>query len=122
VAKAVDLIEQHVNLLVIDPFPPGTQDPRGLVGTVLHEFGNERFELPTDKPLTLAAYQVEPIETAYVETFAVGDCIPDMRLFLHDAHYIYVPLEEIYQTTWSVLPVEIRALLEPHRDLNSKDR
>jgi hypothetical protein len=113
VAKAIDLIEQRVNLLIVDPFPPGTHDLRGLAGAILDELGSERFELPADKPLTLAAYQVEPTEVAYVETLAIGDSLPDMPLFLYDAHHIYVPLEETYQTTWSVLPGEIRALLEP---------
>jgi hypothetical protein len=113
VTNAFDLIEQRVNLLIVDPFPPGTHDPRGLVGAVLDEFGSQPFELPPDKPLTLAAYQVEPVEMAYVETIAVGDRLPDMPLFLYDAHHIYVPLEETYQTTWSVLPGEIRELLEP---------
>jgi len=72
------LIEHQVNLLIIDPFPPGTHDPRGVVGAVLDEFTNQQFELPPDKPLTLAAYQVEPIKTAYVETIACGDRLPDM--------------------------------------------
>jgi hypothetical protein len=112
VAKAIDLIEQQVNLLIIDPFPPGTHDPRGVVGAVLDEFGNQQFDLPPDKPLTLATYQVEPIATAYAETLAVGDRLPDMPLFLYNAHHIYVPLEETYQTTWNVLPIEIRNLLE----------
>jgi hypothetical protein len=35
-----------------------------------------------------------------------------MPLFLYDEHYVNVPLEETYQTTWSMLPVEIRQLLE----------
>jgi hypothetical protein len=42
------------------------------------EFTDQQFELPPDKPLTLAAYQVEPIKTAYVEAVAVGDQLPDM--------------------------------------------
>src|SRR5438132_1415788 len=66
-----------------------------------------------DKPLTLAAYQVEPIETSYVEPIAVGDPLPEMPLFLFDEYGISVPLEETYQTTWNVLPAEIRQLLEP---------
>ncbi len=111
--KAIDLIEQQVNLLIIDPFPPGTHDPRGIVGAVLDEISSQRFELPADKPLTLAAYQVEPIKMAYVETIACGVRLPDMPLFLYGEHHIYVPLEETYQSTWSVLPVEIRNLLEP---------
>ena len=36
-----------------------------------------------DKPLTLAAYQVGPVRTAYIEPVAVGDRFPDMPLFLY---------------------------------------
>ena len=110
--KAVDLLQQQVNLLIIDPFPPGPHDPNGIHGAIWGELTDQPFELPKDKPLTLAAYQVEPIKTAYVETIAVGDRLPDMPLFLYDEYGIDVPLEETYETTWNVLPVEIRQLLE----------
>jgi hypothetical protein len=113
VDKALDLLQQQVNLLIIDPFPPGSHDPQGLPKAIVDEFTDLSFELPPDKPLTLAAYQVEPIRTAYVEPVAVGDRLPDMPLFLYGESYIPVPLEETYQTTWNVLPVELRNLLEP---------
>jgi len=113
VDKAVDWIGQQVNLLVVDPFPPGPHDPRGIHRAIWDEFTDQPFELPPDKPLTMAAYQVAPISTAYVEPIAVGDRLPDMPLFLYDELYVNVPLEETYQTTWSVLPIEIRRLLEP---------
>lgn len=113
VDKAVDLLEQQVNLLILDPFRPGTHDPQGIHNAIWEKFTDQPFELPADKRLTLAAYQVKPIKTAYVETIAVGDRLPDMPLFLYDVYYINVPLEETYQTTWNVLPVEIRRLLEP---------
>ncbi|MBI3467898.1 MAG: DUF4058 domain-containing protein, partial [Planctomycetes bacterium] len=107
------LIQQQVNLLIIDPFPPGPHDPQGVHKAIGDEFSDEPFELPPDKPLTLAAYQVEPIKTSYVEPIAVGDRLPDMPLFLYDEHYINVPLEETYQATRNVLPAELRQLLEP---------
>jgi hypothetical protein len=113
VEKAVDLIQQEVNLLIIDPFPPGRHDPQGIHGAIWEEFTNQRFELPADKPLTLAAYQVKPIMTSYVEPIAVGDPLPPMPLFLCEEYGISVPLEETYQTTWNVLPAEIRKLLDP---------
>jgi Protein of unknown function (DUF4058) len=113
VEKALDLIQQKVNLLIIDPFPPGAQDPQGIHGAIWEEFTGQKFELPPDKPLTLAAYQVEPLETSYVEPIAVGDPLPEMPLFLDGEYGINVPLEETYQTTWNVLPAEIRQLLEP---------
>lgn len=111
--KALDLVKQRVNLLVIDPFPPGRYDPNGIHGAIWGELTDQPFELPKDSPLTLASYQAEPLITAYVETIAVGDKLPDMPLFLHHEFGIEVPLEETYQTTWNVLPVEVRQLLEP---------
>jgi hypothetical protein len=113
VNKAIDLIQQQVNLLIIDPFPPGPHDPTGIHGAIWDELADQRFELPSDKPLTLVAYQVEPIRTSYVEPIVVGDRLPDMPLFLEADYYINVPLEETYQNTWHVLPGEIRRLLEP---------
>lgn len=111
--KAIDLLQQQVNLLIIDPFPPGPHDPNGIHGAIWSELTVQPFELPKDKPLALAAYQVEPIKTAYVETIAVGDRLPDMPLFLYDEYGIDVPLDETYQSTWNMLPIEIRQLLEP---------
>jgi hypothetical protein len=113
VDKAVDLIVQGVNLLVVDPFVPGEHDPQGVHKAIWDELTDEPFALPPDKPLTVAAYQAAPIRTAYVEPIAVGDPLPDMPLFLFEAAYITVPLEETYQTTWNVLPVQLRELLEP---------
>jgi hypothetical protein len=113
VDKAIDLLGQQVNLLIIDPFPPGRHDPQGIHGAIWTELTDESFELPADKPLTLAAYQVEPVKTCYVEPVAVGDRLPNMPVFLDGDFYIEAPLEETYQTTWNALPVEIRRLLEP---------
>jgi hypothetical protein len=113
VDKAVDLIQQKVNLLIIDPFPPGKYDPQGIHKAIWDEFTDEPFELPSDKPLTLVAYQVEPVQTAHVEPIAAGDRLPDMPLFLIGEQSIDVPLEDTYQATWNALPAEIRKLLQP---------
>jgi hypothetical protein len=58
------------------------------------ELSDEPFELPKDKPQTMAAYQVEPIKTACVEAIAVGGPLPDMPLYLYGECGIEVPLEE----------------------------
>jgi hypothetical protein len=112
VEKAVELIDDGVNLLVVDPFPPTRHDPQGIHKAIWDEFTDQAFELPPDKPLTLAAYQAEPTKTAYVEPIAVGDRLSDMPLFLYDDVYVAVPLEETYQATWKVLPAELQCLLE----------
>jgi hypothetical protein len=110
--KVTDLIARGVNLLVVDRFPPGPRDPQGIHKVIWDEFGEVPFELPPDKPLTLAAYQTQPERTAYVEPVAVGDPLPDMPLFLDYDFYVNVSLEATYQTTWNLLPKEVRALVQ----------
>lgn len=56
VEKAVDLIVQDVNLLIIDAFPPGPHDPQGIHKAVWDEFTDQDFALPAGRPLTFAAY------------------------------------------------------------------
>jgi hypothetical protein len=111
VEKTVDLLYDNINLLVIDPLPPGARDPQGIHKAIWDEITDEPFELPSDRKLTLAAYQAAAIKTAYVEPFAVGSPIPDMPLFLQNDFYINVPLEETYMDTWKVLPQLLRDLV-----------
>ena len=81
VDKCVDLLDQQVNLLIIDPFPPGAYDVGGIHQVISAVYADKPFELPADKPLTFVAYQVSPLLTAYVEPIAVGDPLPNMPLF-----------------------------------------
>ena len=46
-----------VHVLVVDPFPPGPHDPDGIHGAVWRAATGRAFDLPDDKPLTLAAYE-----------------------------------------------------------------
>lgn len=111
--KLADLIEKGVHLLVVDLFPPGPRDPFGIHKAIWDEFEVEDFDLPPDKPLILASYDAgEDDQTAYVETVGVGDVLPDMPIFLRPQHYVPVPLEATYQTTWNVFPSALKALLE----------
>jgi hypothetical protein len=102
-----------VNLLVVDLFPPSERDPQGIHKAICGEIGDRPFELPPDKPLTLASYRAFPIKTAYVEPVAVGDDLPEIPLFLTAETYIHPPLEEAYRTAWAVFPSVFKALLEP---------
>lgn len=112
VAKAVEFLRQGVHLLVIDLFPPGPRDPNGIHKAIWDEFQDEPFELPADKPLTLASYECGPDErTARVEPVGVGDVLPDMPLFLQPGLHVPVPLEATYATTWAVCPEPVRELL-----------
>ncbi|MFO7902806.1 MAG: DUF4058 family protein [Planctomycetota bacterium] len=110
--KAVALIRGGVNLLVVDLFPPSPRDPRGIHPVIWDEITDQPFSPPPGKPLTLAAYQSAPTKTAYVEPVAPGDQLPEMPLFLHAQWHVRAPLEQTYQSAWSVMPRPIKQLFE----------
>jgi len=112
VDKTVGLLRQGIHLLVIDLFPPSPRDPQGIHQLIWEEIDPEPFEVPSDKPLTLAAYSAGDVIKAFVEPVAVGDMLPDMALFLTDVLHVPAPLEQTYQTTWNVFPEELKELLE----------
>lgn len=112
VEKTADLIRQDIQLLVIDLFPPGPRDPQGIHKAIWDEFGEEDYEQPPDKPLTLAAYDAGPPRVAYVQPIGVGDVLPEMPLFLKPETYVPAPLEATYQATWAVFPAPLKGLLE----------
>jgi hypothetical protein len=108
VEKTLDLLRQDINVLVIDLFPPSARDPQGIHPLIWGEVGDEPFELPTDKPLTLAAYVAGLPWTAYVEPVAVGNSLPDMPVFLDAGTYVPVPLDSTYRETWDRCPREFK--------------
>jgi hypothetical protein len=110
--KAVAALQQGYHLLMIDLFPPGPADPRGLHDRVWRELEGGRFEPPAGKPLTLAAYRVGDGITAYVEPVAVGQALPDMPLFLDPDHYVNVPLESTYVAAYEGVPRRWRQVIE----------
>jgi hypothetical protein len=113
VDKACELLEARIHLLIVDPFPPGPRDPVGVHAAIWGEVRDEPFELPADKPLTLAAYECELTTRAYIEPVAVGEVLPQMPLFLEPDGCVMVPLELTYQTAFDVLPARWRNVLEP---------
>jgi hypothetical protein len=113
VGKSVQLLQQGVHLLLIDPFPPTPRDPSGLHAAVWKQLTGKKVP-PEEKPLTLAAYVAKGNDTysAYVEPIAAGDTLPDRPLFLTPDMYVYAPLEETYRIAWSSFPPPLRPLLE----------
>jgi hypothetical protein len=111
VEKSAELVLQGVHLLVIDLFPPSKRDPQGIHKAIWDEFQDEEFELPPDKPLTVAAYDAGPPPVAYVEPIAVGDSLPEMPIFLKPDFYVPAPLETTYQSTWGRFPAPMKRLL-----------
>lgn len=112
VAKAAQLLDQQIHLLVIDLYPPGRRDPEGIHGEIWQEIAGEEYALPPDKPLTLAAYEAALSVRAYVLHAAVGDKLPDMPLFLEPDQTTTVPLEATYSAAYAELPRRWRRVLE----------
>jgi hypothetical protein len=112
--KAAEFLRQGIHLLVIDLFPPTARDPQGIHKAIWDEIQETPFELPPDKPLTLASYSAGPVKVACVEPVAVSDILPEMPLFLAAEQYVPAPLEPTYQTAWAVYPAPLKgALLAP---------
>jgi len=112
VEKAGELLRQGINLLVVDLFPPSRRDPQGIHKAIWDEIREEPFDLPADKPMTLAAYSAGEPMTAYVEPIAVGDPLPALPIFLDQGIYVPAPLETTYQTTWDKCPDPVREVVE----------
>jgi hypothetical protein len=114
VQETLDLLEQGIHILIIDLFPPSTRDPRGIHKLIWDEIREEPFEMPPDRPLTLASYAADLPKRAYVEPVAVGGSLRDMPLFLDPYTYIPAPLESSYLATWTTCPKEFKqAITDP---------
>ncbi len=102
--KVYELLAQGINLLILDPLPPGNRDPNGIHAAIWEEVESESFALPKDKPLTLVAYECDLTTRALIETIAVGDPLPDMPLFLEPNGCVMVPLETTYMAAFAAMP------------------
>lgn len=68
------------------------------------EIREEPFELPADKPLTIAAYCAGPPQTAYVEPVVVGNPLSALPIFVDQRTCIPAPLQRICEATWAKCP------------------
>jgi hypothetical protein len=118
VDKSIDFLARGVHLVVIDLFPPTKRDPQGIHKAIWDEIDDEEpFELPSNQPLTLAAYVAGDVladvpPTAYVEPIGIGEAMPDLPAYLDLDEYVPVPLEATYVATWAKCPKDFRALVE----------
>lgn len=110
--KAVAALRNGIHLTVIDLHPPGRHDPHGIHCALWGEICDDAFELPPDKPLTLAAYSAGLCTTGYIEPVAVGDVLPEMPLFLASDAYISLPLEATYEEAMRGTPRHLKSILE----------
>jgi hypothetical protein len=115
VEKAAQFLRAGVHLLIIDLFPPGKSDPRGLHAAIWAEFSQgtaEPLELPREQPLLLASYLADDEVEAFLDPMSVGDSIPVAPLFLTTDHYINLPLEPSYMSAYATVPARWRDVLE----------
>jgi hypothetical protein len=114
VAKAVELLDGGVHLLIADLFPPTARDPQGVHLAIWQELVGEAegFAPPPDAPLTLVSYRAGPGPEAYVEPTAVGTPLIDMPIFLTRDTYVPVPLEATYQAAWEAVPAYWQNVIE----------
>ena len=111
VEKAADILNQGINLLVVDLFPPTPRDPQGMHKAIWDELSDEPFETTPGKPLIVASYQGGDIPTAYVEPVGLGDTLPSLPIFLSETRYIPAPLEVTYQEAWAAFPDMLKELM-----------
>jgi len=104
VKKATQYLGYGIHLLILDLQPPTSRDPQGIHGAIWDAIAGEEYVAPSDKPLTLAAYESGSGLRAFVEPIAVGDVLSPMPLFLWPGGHVPVPLEETYQAAWESFP------------------
>jgi hypothetical protein len=112
VNKAHAALHHGCHLLVVDLHPPGPYDPQGIHGAIWEDFDPADYDLPADKPLTLAAYVSGTLPEAYLEHVAVGDALPVMPLFVATDSHVNVPLEATYQAAYRGVPAYWRGVIE----------
>jgi hypothetical protein len=112
VKKATVMLNQGINLMIVDLYPPSPNDPNGIHAAIWSELGIGSFGPPTESRLTLAAYASDSGLNAYVEPTAVGRPLADMPLFLNSEEYVNIPLEETYMEALQGMPDHYLKILE----------
>lgn len=98
------LIEQGIQILIIDLFPPDTFDPEGLPRALEIESESVVPKTTVEEPLSLISLRVSDQVSGFVEFSAVGKDVPTMPLFLNSDRYVNVPLNKSYAEAWDSLP------------------
>lgn len=112
--KAVEAIDAGVHLLLVDLFPPGPCDRKGIHGAIRKRLqaSDEPFGFPANERLTLVSYAAGPQVEVDLERLAVGAVLPEMPLFLTLDRYVNVPLEASYVAAYQGMPAFWRDVLE----------
>lgn len=114
--KLNEALDRGVHLLVVDVFPPGNHDPRGVHAAFWQLRSSEAHGVTRQQPLGISAYRSDLTPTAYFEPLAVADLLPDMPVFLTPDRYVNVPLEKTYMESWRYFPARWKSVIEPGHD------
>jgi len=106
--KMFSALDQGINVVLVDLYPPTSRDPRGLHAVIAAAYGCEVTGLDPAKPFTLASYLAGDQRRGFAQPAGIGDSLAAMPLFLEDAYYIRLPLEETYMAAWRTIPRHIR--------------
>jgi hypothetical protein len=79
---------------------------------IRRQFGQTPRLLPDDTCRVAVAYSAGKKVTVYLESFALGEPIPPMPLFLLPTQAVTVPLEATYTEAWSKMPTDLREQVE----------
>lgn len=112
VEKAQESLYRGYHLLIVDLFPPGPRDPKGVHAVIWRGFSETAFELSPEEPLALLTYSAGPRKKAYIEPTKVGAELIDVPLFLTPDTYIDVPLEATYTAAYRGVARKWKAVLE----------
>jgi hypothetical protein len=110
--KIETALRTGVHVLLVDFFRPGKHDPRGVHGAAWSAFDAQGYDLPRDRPLTLASYLAGQIPEAFLEHVGFGEPLPEMPLFIEYLAHVRVPLEPTYSAAYRGMPEHFRAILE----------
>ena len=111
--KIAEAIRARVHVLVVDLLPPSRRDPHGIHKIIWDHFEeDDPFELTTPQNRAFASYEADGVNTAFIETLAVGEALPAMPLFIAPGTHVLVPLEETYTQAWADTPKTVRRLVE----------
>ena len=113
VEKAADILNQGVNLLVVDLFPPTPRDPQGIHKAIWDEFADEPFDSARQAADRRVVPRRRPARRPTWSRSGSATRCPSLPIFLSETRYIPAPLEATYQEAWAVFPAMLKELIEP---------
>ena len=118
VNKTCNALRLGIHVLLVDLYPPGPKDPRGLHAVIWESLGGELPAHSDTSALAAVSYEAAakdaqpPLVRAYIEPLSVGGSLPSMPLFLDRGQHVLTPLQETYQLAFEALPARWRTILK----------